>query len=131
LKKEIEDESIYYGLLVMVVCDENGMVYDIWFHPASYHEIKSLRIRHKMSKWFRFLAENFEFIGDKGYKGCKYVKVCEDKQGKSKRQIIEAVNSQIKNFNLISRWRKIKTFVAYLYAYAIGYSFFRKSKLWR
>jgi hypothetical protein len=40
-------------------------------------------------------------IGDKGYKGCK--KVCEDKQEKSKRQIIEAVNSQIKNFNLISR----------------------------
>jgi hypothetical protein len=82
-----------------------------------------------MSKWFRFLAENFEFIGDKGYKGCKYVKVCEDKQENSKRQIIE--NSQIKNFNLISRWRKVKTFVAYLYAYAIGYSFFRKSKLWR
>jgi hypothetical protein len=82
------------------------------------------------------LAENFEFIGDKGYKGCKYVKVCEDKQEKSKRQIIKAVNSQIKNFNLInfnliSRWRKVKTFVAYLYAYAIGYSFFRKSKLWK
>jgi len=30
------------------------------------------------------------------------------------------VNSQIKNFNLTSRWRKVKTFVAYLYAYAIG-----------
>ncbi|EEP61451.1 hypothetical protein SULYE_0045, partial [Sulfurihydrogenibium yellowstonense SS-5] len=29
------------------------------------------------------------------------------KQQKSKRQIIEAVNSQIKNFNLISRLRKI------------------------
>jgi hypothetical protein len=56
------------------------MVYDILFHLASYHEV--------MSKWFRFLAENFEFI--------------------------EAVNSQIKNFNLISRWRKVKTFVAYL-----------------
>jgi hypothetical protein len=31
-----------------------------------------------MSKWFRFLAENFEFIGDKGYKGVnmlKYVKI--------------------------------------------------------
>jgi hypothetical protein len=70
-----------------------------------------------MSKWFRFLTENFEFIGDK--------------QEKSKRQIVEAVNSQIKNFNLTSRWRKVKTFVDYLYAYAIGYSFFRKSKLWR
>ena len=45
--------------------------------------------------------------------------------------IIEGVNFRIKNFNLISRWRKVKTFVAYLYAYAIGYSFFRKSKLWR
>jgi hypothetical protein len=98
----------------MVVCDEDGIVYDIWFHPASYHEVRSLRIRHKMSKWFRFLAENFEFIGDKGYKGYKYVKVCEDKQEKSKRQIIETVNSQIKNFNLISRWRKVKTFVAYI-----------------
>jgi hypothetical protein len=43
--------------------------------------------------------------------------------------LIEAVNSQIKNFNLISRWRKVKTFVDYLYTYAIGYSFFRKSKL--
>jgi hypothetical protein len=42
---------------------------------------------------------NFKFIGDKGYKECKHVKVCEDKQEKSKRQIIEAVNSQIKNFN--------------------------------
>jgi hypothetical protein len=30
------------------------------------------------------LTENFEFIGDKGYKGCKYVKVCEDKQEKIK-----------------------------------------------
>jgi len=48
----------------MVVCDENGMVYDIWF---------------------RFLAKNFEFIGNKSYKGCKYVKVCEDKQEKSKK----------------------------------------------
>jgi hypothetical protein len=54
LKKEIEDESIYYGLLVMVVCDENGIVYDVWFHPASYHEVRSLRIKYKMSKWFRF-----------------------------------------------------------------------------
>jgi hypothetical protein len=35
--------------------------------------------------WFRFLTENFEFIGDKDYKGCKYTKVCEDKQEKSKK----------------------------------------------
>jgi len=51
----------------MVVCD-------VWFSPASYHDVRSLRIRHKMSKRFRFLTENFEIIGDK--------------QEKSKRQII-------------------------------------------
>jgi len=54
------------------------------------------------------LTENFEFIGDKGYKGCKYVKICEDKQEKSERQIIEAVNSQIKNFNLIVDGERLK-----------------------
>ena len=83
----------------MVVCDA-------WFSPASYHDVRSLRIRHKMSKRFRFLTENFEFTVDK--------------QEKIKRKIVEVVNSQIKNFNLISRWRKVKTFIVYLYAYAIG-----------
>ena len=51
-----------------MVCDKDGMVYDLWFHPASYHEVRSLRLRNKLSKWFIFLTENFEFIGDKGYK---------------------------------------------------------------
>jgi hypothetical protein len=23
----------------MVVCDSEGVVYDLWFHPASYHEV--------------------------------------------------------------------------------------------
>jgi len=31
---------MYYGVLVvMVVCDGEGVVYDLWFHPASYHEV--------------------------------------------------------------------------------------------
>ena len=29
------------GIRVMVVCDSEGIVYDLWFHPASYHEVKS------------------------------------------------------------------------------------------
>jgi hypothetical protein len=52
----------------MVVCDENGMVYDIWFHPASYHEV--------MSKWFRFLTVNLlEIKVIKGVNMLKYVKI--------------------------------------------------------
>jgi len=42
-----------------------------------------------MSKWFRFLTENFEFTGDKGYKGCKYVKVCGDKQERVKDKLLK------------------------------------------
>ena len=46
------------------------------------------------------------------------------------RQVVEGVNSQIKLFNRVSRWRKGITLLAYLYGYAIGYSFFRKSQIW-
>jgi len=126
-KREVEFEELYYGVLVMVLCDENGVVYDIWFHPASYNEVKSFRLRKSKSKWFRFLVETFEVIGDKGYRGCEHVVVCERKESKSIRQAVEGVNSQIKVFNYISRWRKGITLLAYLYGYAIGYSGFRKS----
>ena len=91
-QQEMEFEETYYGVLVMVLCDENQ-----------------------------------EVIGDKGYRGCEFVKVCESKEDKSIRQAVEGVNSQIKAFNYVSRWRKGITLLAYLYGYAIGYSFFRKS----
>ncbi len=74
----------------MIVCDRNGIVYDMWFHPASYHEVKFVRIR----------------------------------------QVVKAVNSQIKVFNGASKWRNITTLFAYLQGYAVGYSFFRKSQIW-
>jgi hypothetical protein len=108
---------MYYGVLVMVVCDSEGVVYDLWFHPAGYHEV-------------RFLVDRFGLIGDRGYRGCEYVEVCESKEQKGIRQVVEGVNSQIKLFNRVSRWRKGITLLAYLYGYAIGYSFFRKSQIW-
>ena len=43
----------------------------------------------------------------------------------------EAVNSQIKVFNGVSRWRNITALLAYLQGYAIGYSFFGKSWLFK
>jgi hypothetical protein len=90
-----------------------------------------VRIRYQKSLWFRALADSFGFIGDKGYRGLEYVHVCEEKPDKSVRQVIETVNSQIKVFNGVSRWRNITTLLAYLQGYAIGYSFFRKSQIWR
>jgi hypothetical protein len=99
--------------------------------PASYHEVRSLRIRYGKSNWLRFLVDSFGLIGDRGYRGCEYVEVCESKEQKGIRQVVEGVNSQIKLFNRVSRWRKGITLLAYLYGYAIGYSFFRKSQIWR
>jgi len=66
-------------------------------------EVKSFRLRKSKSRWFKFLVENFEVIGDKGYRGCEFVKVCESKEDKSIRQAVEGVNSQIKAFNYVSR----------------------------
>jgi hypothetical protein len=31
----------------MIVCDGNGVVYDMWVHPANYQEVKSVRIRYQ------------------------------------------------------------------------------------
>jgi len=45
-----------------------GMVYDLWFHPASYHEARSLRIRYRKSKWLRFLVDSFGLMEDRGYR---------------------------------------------------------------
>jgi hypothetical protein len=68
-------------------------------------------------------------MGDRGYRGLEYVHVRGDKPDKSIRQVIEVVNSQIKLFNRVSRWRNITTLLAYLQGYAVGYSFFRKSQM--
>jgi len=48
-KEKVRFEEMYYGVLVMVVCDSEGVVYDLWFHPASYHEVRSLRIGCKFT----------------------------------------------------------------------------------
>jgi hypothetical protein len=129
-REKVRFEEMYYGVLVMVVCDSEGIVYDLWFHPTSYHEVRSLRIRYRKSKWFRFLVDSFGLMGDRGYMGCGYVEVCESKEQKGIRQVVEGVNSQIKIFNRASRWRKGITLLAYFYGYAIGYSFLRKSQIW-
>jgi nicotinate-nucleotide pyrophosphorylase (carboxylating) len=105
-KEKVRFEEMYYGVLVMVVCDSEGIVYDLWFHPASYHEVRSLRIRYRKSRWLRFLVDKFGLMGDRGYRGCEYVEVCESKEQKGIRQVVEGVNSQIKLFNRVSRWRK-------------------------
>ncbi|MFN7065030.1 MAG: hypothetical protein ACK4OF_02620 [Aquificaceae bacterium] len=42
-------------------------------------------------------------------------------------QVIEGVISQIKLFNAGSEWRTLTCVLLYVYAYAIGYSFYRRS----
>jgi hypothetical protein len=83
-------------------------------------KVRSLRIRYRKSKWLRFLVDRFGLMGDRGYKGCEYVEVCESKEQKGIRQVVEGVNSQIKVFNRVSMWRSGITLLAYLYGYAIG-----------
>jgi len=65
-------------------------------------------------------VDSFGLMGDRGYRGCEYVEVCESREQ----------NLQIKLFNRVSRWRKGITLLAYLYGYATGYSFFRRSQIW-
>ena len=77
----MEFEEVKYGMLMMVLCDREGRVYDVWRTFGSAHEVRAFRERKKRSVWFRGLVENCVVYGDRGYvgeykDGC-YVCVCE------------------------------------------------------
>ena len=91
--------------------DREGRVYDVWITFGSVHEVRAFRERKKRSVWFRVLVENCVVYGDRGYRGC------------------EGVISQIKLFNAGSGWRTLTCVLVYVYAYAIGYSYYRRGEL--
>ncbi|MEN3028473.1 MAG: hypothetical protein ABDH29_04520 [Aquificaceae bacterium] len=125
----MEFEEVYYGVLVMVLCDENGVVYDVWFTYGSMHESKAYKIRKSRSKWFRELVEGHEVYGDKAYEYVEGVKACSRKDEKGMMQVVEGVIGAVKSFNFVSRWRKGITLLCYLDAYSIAYGFFRRIKV--
>ena len=45
--------------------------------------------------------------GDRGYRGCEGVIVCDSRELRAKRQVVEGVISQIKLFNAGSGWRTL------------------------
>ncbi|MEN3028236.1 MAG: hypothetical protein ABDH29_03240 [Aquificaceae bacterium] len=124
-RKYVEFEEVYYGVLVMVLCDENGVVY-VWFTYGNMHESKAYGIRKTKSKWFKELVESHEVYGDKAYKYVEGVKACSRRNEKGMRQVVEGVIGAVKSFNVVSRWRKGITLLCYVYAYSIAYSFFRR-----
>jgi len=123
-KKRIRVKELHYGILVMVICDEDGYVYDIWYTYGSKHEKRAYEERKKRSSWFRYLVEKFEIIGDKGYRGIEEIKISYRKGEKKIRQKVETLIGGIKGF-YYSRWRKGITLLTYLYGYALGFSILR------
>jgi len=107
----VEFEEVKYGMLMMVLCDREGRIYDVWISFGSMHEVRAFRERKRRSVWFRELVENCVVYGDRVYRGC------------------EGVISQIKLFNAGSGWRTLTCVLVYVYAYAIGYSYYRRGEL--
>ena len=58
IKYKVEFEEVRYGMLMMVLCDREGRVYDVWITFGSVHEVRAFRERKKRSLWFRGLVEN-------------------------------------------------------------------------
>lgn len=113
----------------MVVCDENGVIYDLWIVEGSKHENTALKTRLQKSIYLRELfCHAQEVIGDLAYRGMENVKVVGRKVGskedKSRRQIVESVLSSFDRVNH-SRWRRLSTLLAYLYGVASYFSFWR------
>ena len=53
----MEFEEGKYGMLMMVLCDREGRVYDVWICFGSVHEVRAFRERKKRSVWVRELGE--------------------------------------------------------------------------
>ena len=74
-------ERTVYGVLLMVVIEaSSGKVVDIWFHPASFHEKRSLRIRVFKSPYLRELLKG-RILRDIPLKLCKGGMVWEGEEG--------------------------------------------------
>ena len=87
--KVVEFEEVRYGMLMMVLCDREGRVYDVWITFGSVHEVRAFRERKKRSLWFRGLVENCVVYGDRSYRGCEGVIVCDSREMRAKRQVVE------------------------------------------
>ena len=46
--KVVEFEEGKYGMLMMVLCDREGKVYDVWITFGSMHEVRAFRERKKL-----------------------------------------------------------------------------------
>ena len=60
---------------------------------------------------------------------CEGVIVCDSREMRAKRQVVEGVRSQIKLFNAGSGWMTLTCVLVYVFAYAIGYSYYRRGEL--
>ena len=59
--KVVEFEEVKYGMLMMVLRDREGRVYDVWITFGSVHEVRAFRERKKRSLWFRSLGSRILF----------------------------------------------------------------------
>ena len=78
--KGVEGEEVKYGMLMMVLCDRVGRIYDVWISFGSMHEVWAFSERKIWGVWFRELVENCVAYGDRGYRGCEGVIVCDSKE---------------------------------------------------
>ena len=106
------------------------MSVSLGFLPAlafgSVHEVRAFRECMIRSLWFRELVDYCGVYGDRGYMGCECVIVCDSKDMRAKRLVVEGVISQIKLFYAGSGWRTLSCVFVYVYAYAIVYSYYRR-----
>ena len=78
------------------------------FSEVVGQEVRAFRERKKRSVWCRELGENCVGYGDRGYRGCEGGIVCDSREMRAKRQVVEGGISQIKLFNAGSGFEEVK-----------------------
>ena len=116
----------------------NSLLPNIVTHPTTFNlfyiggEEYAIRFDKNLNSKSKFFNTKIFFIDaeefDK-YKLGEGVIVCDSKDMRAKRQVVEGVISQIKLFIAGSGGRTLTCVLVYVYAYAIGYSYYRRGEL--
>ena len=62
----MEFEEVKYGMLMMVLCDRERRVYDVWISFGSVHEVRAFRERKRRSLWSLCHTARASFLAKKG-----------------------------------------------------------------
>jgi len=104
----------------MAIVNDEAKAIDIWFTSARKHKVKALKQKLYHSGYLRKLFRESRVLGDKAYRGIRWVEICERKEQKGIRQRVKGLFARLRFLECSSGWCQLNTLLTYLTAMAVA-----------